>query len=391
MKRIGEHQLIEPSVTRPAAAHLEPPNLRSRRAFTLLETLAVIGILGILILITLPAVLSVREWARRVQCQSNLRQLGIALNAYHTTHGRFPASIQYDRGDVPGQRHDWPEDPNKYRPNWVIKILPYIEQQTLYDRFDFKQPIQHPANESPRGVDIPLMLCSTDLGPEVKFSDVIRQGNWARGNYAANACLGRAYFFYPEDGELPPYTMPCGGPKMPLWENRLTRGVMGANTSLRSAQITDGMSKTVLLAEVRIGLAVMDRRGTWAMGVPGASSVWGMGVGAHPSPNYPDGDSIGGCELIVPAVGPLVLHREGMECGPIGDPSSNKATPRSRHVGGVYTCMCDGSVHWISDSIDSAAFTPPPAGNHTGTDMHIWQRLHAAADGVPVELTALEQ
>lgn len=363
----------------------------ARAGFTLVELLAVIGILGILILILLPAVQKVRDYARRVHCQSNLRQLALSLTSYQTTHGRFPASIEFDNGVVPrGLRHDWPEDPNKYRPNWVIRILPYIEQQTVYDRFDFKQPIQHPVNETARGIDIPLMLCPTDLGREVKFKDDIRQGNWARGNYAANACLTRTYFFYPEDGPLAPYTMPCGGPKMPYWESNLTRGVMGANTSLRTSQITDGTSKTVLLTEVRIGLSSLDRRGTWAMGLAGASSVWGMGIGAHPSPNYGGGDNIGGCEVIIPAVGIETLRRETMECGPVGDPSTNKATPRSRHPGGVYTCMCDGSVHWISDSIDSAEFSPPPGGTQTAKDMHLWQRLHAAADGVPVQLTSLD-
>lgn len=363
-----------------------------RSAFTLLEMLAVIGIIGILLLILLPAVQRVRESARQTQCQSNLKQLALALNSYQTLQGRFPPSIEFDQGDKPGRRHDWPDQPNTFRPNWVIRILSFIEQQNIYKQFDLTKPIQHPANEAARGTDIPIMLCPTDLGSEVKYSDAVYQSNWARGNYGANGCLGLPYHFYgaPLDGPILDYVMACGSESMPYWKNTQTRGVMGSNVSLRSAQITDGMTKTILLTEVRIGLAANDRRGTWAMGLPGASSVWGVGYGTSPSPNHAGGDNISGCEAIISLVGAEKLQREGMGCGPLVDPSTNKASPRSRHAGGVYVAMCDGSVHWISDSIATAGITSNSTGTVDVSGMQVWQRLNAASDGLPVDMGALD-
>src|SRR5690349_22458600 len=104
-----------------------------RRAFTLVELLVVIAIIGILVALLLPAVQSAREAARRMQCQNNLKQLGLALHNYHDTNQSFPPCMSFDK-DV----SDISNTPN-YRANWVIRILPFCEQQNLYNAFDFTQ------------------------------------------------------------------------------------------------------------------------------------------------------------------------------------------------------------------------------------------------------------
>ena len=106
------------------AAEDNPP--RRRAAFTLVELLVVIAIIGILIALLLPAVQAAREAARRSQCSSNLKQLGVANHAYHASHQQLPL------GSVtPAHRFDDPQWPTIH-----YFILPFLEQQDMYDRHD---------------------------------------------------------------------------------------------------------------------------------------------------------------------------------------------------------------------------------------------------------------
>src|SRR5215218_8288732 len=105
--------------------------------FTLVELLVVIAIIAVLVGLLLPAVQSAREAARRMQCQNNLKQLGLALHNYHDTNSSFPPCMSFDPGVS-----DISNTPN-YRANWVIRILPFAEQQNLYNAFDHTQYISH--------------------------------------------------------------------------------------------------------------------------------------------------------------------------------------------------------------------------------------------------------
>jgi len=356
-------------------------NFKRRAGVTIIELLVVIGIVAVLIALLLPAVQAARESARRSNCRSNLKQIGLALQNYHDAKGRYPPSIQfiYD----PSHK-DYPEDPNTLLPNWIVLVLPFLEQQTLYDTFDFTQSMQHPNNATARGTSVPILLCASDIGSDVTYSNAFRQQNWARGNYGANACLAATFLYYPDDAAKTINTYPCAGPDQPFWQNPLTRGVMGADVSVSMKQITDGTSKTVLAAELRIGLCADDPRGTWALGLAGASSLWAHGVTIS-GPNSVGGDRIGDCGVIVGDVGlPLVL-REGMMCGPLTDPSANMATARSRHAGGAFVCMADGSVHFINDEIEVGTLGLNSTGQLNTSGMGVWQRLNASADGIPFD------
>ncbi len=103
------------------------PHARRRTGFTLVELLVVIAIIGILVALLLPAVQFAREAARRMQCSNNLRQLGMALHNYHDTSKSFPAAWSYSLNPVNIQ-------------GWGPCILPQIEQQPLYDKYNFSVP-----------------------------------------------------------------------------------------------------------------------------------------------------------------------------------------------------------------------------------------------------------
>jgi len=105
--------------------------------FTLVELLVVIAIIGILIALLLPAVQAAREAARRAQCQNNLKQIALALHNYHQAVGSFPPGKITE-----GRCCDRPS-----MITWTISILPYLEQQALYDRYDQTKFNEDPANQ----------------------------------------------------------------------------------------------------------------------------------------------------------------------------------------------------------------------------------------------------
>ncbi|MEM7317335.1 MAG: DUF1559 domain-containing protein, partial [Planctomycetota bacterium] len=108
---------------------------KQHQAFTLVELLVVIAIIGILVALLLPAVQQARDAARRVQCQNNLKNLGLALLNYESANKELPPSSVWPFDTRPGDRANV-----QLGPNWVILILPYIEEQGLADSFDLEQP-----------------------------------------------------------------------------------------------------------------------------------------------------------------------------------------------------------------------------------------------------------
>lgn len=307
---------------------------RRPRGFTLIELLVVITIIAILIAMLLPAVQSVRAIAYNMQCQNNIKQLALALHAYHTTHKIFPPSVQFDAADTPNST-------DKFRPNWIIMILPHIDQGVLYDKVNLQKYIKDPENLTVRSTQIPSLVCPADYGHERKFS--LEGDQWARGNYAANGPLGHM-----QRGN-------AVGPNSPANADPKKAGVMGCNESARIEDIKDGTSNTILLSEVRVGVDAKDRRGTWAMGVPGASALFMHGYGgdangpnAH-SPTHLQSDDIKNCSDI----SQTLKIKEKMTCCLGCD--SHQATARSRHRGGINGALADGSVHFISNNIEHGA------------------------------------
>lgn len=365
-----------------------------RRAASLIEVLIAIGIVGLLIAVLIPAVQAVRESSRRTQCLANLRQIGVALEAYHDTNHHLPAAATWaPAGEPLGQGFAPPgtidrvslglafgEQPDRMFANWTLAILPYLEEQSLHERFDLTLPIDHPRNEFARATDVQLLKCPSDIGNR-EDSHFQRSGlaaadhGYARGNYAMNAgtnnrCLMRLSNMWPlgtcTDG------FQVNGTDLrtdttQVWGS----GIGGLNKWFRYADISAGLSKTVAIEEIRAGIHPLDRRGVWALGFPGCSVTVAHGIKGNRGPNAGD-DAIQGCGIILAEIPDLATR--GMPCSAnLKNPSaeiSEQATSRSMHPGGVNLLMVDGSSHFVTDAVD----------------VDVWQQMHKRDNQTTFEL-----
>ena len=130
--------------------------VRLRQGFTLIELLVVIAILGVLVAALLPALQSVREAARLTQCRSNMRQIGLALLAYHEARGHFPAGCQDTTRHPEYGYVVWPPAPPHREFAWSAFLLRYLEQQAIDEQIDFELPYNAPANAAAAGSEVPV-------------------------------------------------------------------------------------------------------------------------------------------------------------------------------------------------------------------------------------------
>ena len=335
------------------------------RAFTLIELLVVIAIIAILIGLLLPAVQKIREAANRMKCQNNLKQLALACHNYHDTNGELPHAVQMWNTAVDRTLVNFSGDPLappanlNFGPNWIVLILPYIEQDNLFNTVASAiQQYKINGNANWRAIrtqTIPILKCPSDT---VGAPYTGAGGGWARGNYACNAggihgpLVG---WTSTENGASPTNDWGWGG----LPTNLRAGGVMCINFAHGIHRIPDGSSNTVMLSEVRNGshLSPMDTRGIWAMGMPGASVICGQSSWDDTVPNTTEenADDCEGC--INDAVG-------GMGAWP-GCPFQ-QANARSRHTGGVNVAFGDGGVRWVKNTVSQA----------------VWWYMNASDDGV---------
>jgi len=381
-----------------AASVMLPPTLLDReeimrrRAFTLIELLVVIAIIAVLIALLLPAVQGAREAARRAQCVNNVKQLLLGLHNFESANGTFPKGVimPYLDGlnDLNGSDALASDQTEPLGPNWAVMILPFMEQQNLYNSSNvvdypgwagpYSQPNAHTApnpsmynmdwaNQTLRSTRLNVFVCPTDSnnGPGSFFFTPNDAGNfpqyapkdqrtgtpltnWARGNYGAvhgatdldhtlNGSEGLRYDPFPG--------MPKGG-------------MMGLNFGSTIPQVTDGLSNTLAIAELRVGLNSMDLRGTWALGL-GMASLAGHAKPYNPTPNNKNGFSPpncndGGDEIqAAPAFAPFFPNAAAMGMGfnCSGGNYNSGGQSRSQHPGGVTTGFADGSVKFIKNSI----------------------------------------
>jgi prepilin-type N-terminal cleavage/methylation domain-containing protein len=342
--------------------------------FTLVELLVVIAIIGILVALLLPAIQAAREAARRSQCQSNIHNVALAVLNYESEQKIFPMGTVFPNlpanGIVPNVQTNY-----TFGESWTVSILPHLENQSLFDAFVFKDPVsgapvpmQDARNQEERGTVLPVMLCPSDGFNQVKYQGGPGGPNWARGNYAANAGTGAIYGGTNQFPQSPYYIT---GPGSEGWKHYLSRGVMGVNAAAEIEQITDGTSKTIMLVEIRAGIFEGDTRGTWAFGHAGGNLVAFYGWGSDGNgPNFcgPNADDIAGTGFL--CENPEIIN-QCMSC--YGPGVSDGATGRSMHMGGLFVAMCDGSVQFISDDIETAgAF---------GSCCKPWDHLILSKDG----------
>ena len=187
---------------------LQPTGV-SRRGFTLVELLVVIAIIGLLVGLLLPAVQAVRETARRMQCQNNLHQIGIAMHNYHAAFRKLP----------PGGIEVRPETPRGKQIAWSAMVLPFLEQSAVYSQIDFNYAFDHPVNREVAATPIEAYLCPSTARPQVLN----------RGKGATD--YGGIY-----------------GERI-LTTNYPPRGVLIHDQAIRFRDITDGLTRTLMISE----------------------------------------------------------------------------------------------------------------------------------------------
>jgi prepilin-type N-terminal cleavage/methylation domain-containing protein len=186
---------------------------RHSRGFTLIELLVVIAIIAILIALLLPAVQQAREAARRTQCKNNLKQLGLAMHNYHDTYGSLPIA-DVNGASTPVSAH--------------ARLLPYIEQSSLYALVDFNVPYNHVNNTVARNTELQAFRCPSD--PTTLPGSIGGRNNyyWNAGNVVVMYSAGAA-----------------GQPD--------TNGIVFHNRKIRFNDITDGLSNSAAMAEKLTG------------------------------------------------------------------------------------------------------------------------------------------
>ena len=320
------------------------------RAFTLVELLVVIAIIGILIGMLLPAVQAVREAARRTQCSNNLKQACLAALNYESAHSHFP----------PGNYH-LPDSGAFGQSHWVV-TLPFIEAGNLadgYDELGSGWTGMSSGNSSPNGMwladkQIPYLICPSTPLPvfPVTFSDNLNPFG-ARANPAATAMMA-CYTGISGAGrpESAANQTPNGRGGNFTWANgslHSTRGIMIYNPSDNSkgvgmGAISDGTSNTMIFAETSDWIFEESSSGRleWDARSCGNHGFC-MGINSN-------NDNGRVWNMIT------VLHRiNTKDRALLGEAEGNMSENRpiqSAHIGGAMVSLCDGSTHFVSDSLD---------------------------------------
>jgi prepilin-type N-terminal cleavage/methylation domain-containing protein len=305
-----------------------------RTAFTLVELLVVIAIIGVLVALLLPAVQAAREAARRSQCSSHLSQLILAVHSYEMAHGCYPPGTLDAAGPVANK-------PVGYHHNWIIQILPYMEEQNAWNAIDKKVGVYDPKNAAVVASPPPILFCPSN--------PVLSAGNISH------------YAGVHHDSEKP--------------IDSKDNGVFFLNSRVRYDDVTDGSSHTLFIGEklpdtwdlhwmsgTRATLRNIDvAAGAWSyrQGLPQPGEP---GTGVVPPPNDPlnvpdaltppPGD---GTAPAAPPAAPPILPGNPLYVGGFG----------SSHPNATLFARGDGGVHYMSRSI-APAVLQQLANRHDG-------------------------
>jgi prepilin-type N-terminal cleavage/methylation domain-containing protein/prepilin-type processing-associated H-X9-DG protein len=325
--------------------------LARRRGFTLIELLVVIAIIAILIGLLLPAVQKVREAAARAKCTNNLKQIGIALHAYHDIQGKLPVGMHDD------DAQSW---------CWRVHILPLMEQQPMYQAlltsgmwlppnggggpnggnvdsaFGNRPDVQGSwGNKAPQTVIQPY-VCPSDILPEHSSRGA------AKSNYAGNA--GNRALWGANVGNW----NGCAKVKGSV-QNGMLLYANDNNTTwvVHFADVTDGLSNTLLVGEVTVSnnVSVSSTSGAnfpgWAGRNAGTSSTQGCnGFLNQPALKLAEGGTF-----------PLNMWRTQLSN------AQSAATFGSQHTGGANFLLGDGSTRFVRDTVAATHYTAASSRN----------------------------
>jgi prepilin-type N-terminal cleavage/methylation domain-containing protein/prepilin-type processing-associated H-X9-DG protein len=305
--------------------------LHRTKAFTLVELLVVIAIIGILVGLLLPAVQAAREAARRMQCSNNMKQWGLAMHNHHSAFNRFPMGSQ-----------------NVRRRTYVVAIWPYMEQTALYSQYDLTRDFFVAPNNVPSTTTglvsqtIPFYYCPSD-------SNANGGGQFWKGDVNFRTRLNYLVSMarWPEGATVPEEQ------RQGMFRSHNTSTTSPNPPALGIRDVSDGTSNTIMMSEVLLpaldgsgGAANRDSRGD-AMNNSG-DGRWAFQTTRTPNSSIPDSNNECGANVNLPA--------QNLPCITATGTNPVAVAARSRHTGGVQVLRVDGSVQFVSQSVDLATW-----------------------------------
>lgn len=306
------------------------PLNKKHAGFTLVELLVVIAIIGILVGLLLPAVQAAREAARRMQCSNNLKQMGLAMHNYESTYKRFPSGNMVGASFSVGL-------------SVHARLLPYMEQAAMYNMVDFNFAYNHANNNAARLQNVSGFMCPSDNF--TMLPTTLGGPNSYYANSGTNILAGSP----PTLSSDPNFGMPeCNG-------------VYYRDSKVRPGDVIDGLSNTVAFSERIAGdgnNAISTFTDTFQPGTYPANADEARRdcLAVNPQDLSKQGYSnVGTPWLQAYHSTTLYYHVLGPnERSCMYPPGRIATTAGSRHTGGVMAAACDGSVQFVTSSIDLA-------------------------------------
>jgi prepilin-type N-terminal cleavage/methylation domain-containing protein/prepilin-type processing-associated H-X9-DG protein len=348
-----------------------------RGGFTLIELLVVIAIIAVLIGLLLPAVQAAREAARRASCVNNCKQLGLAMANYESANLSFPlGGFHGSGGGDPG----WAPCNGRHEHSFFISMLPFYEQQNVYNAWNFNIHYSFAANSTLWGYEINTLHCPSDPSVEVASVDLTGNGgnicNDNGGTTCPNAVIahpsyrgsaGTAYY-------VSRYSEPNCDPNFSTGLSRAD-GMLYFFSNVKIGDITDGTSNTFAIGELAYGvLGSID---------PGGRTDWSW---------WTSGNNADTLSNTLEPLNPQKKINEGA-----GSPGINTSILycgfASLHPGGGNFAFVDGSVKFIKDTVQTMPYNPAtgqPIGMTSvggiisypvGVNKGVWQALSTRNGG----------